>query len=60
MVSGGHGCGRTQVVKGGNNLTAGPATAARKEEVMAKVATQGFAHKPQVRLVQAPPPLLTH
>ena len=37
-----------RVVRGGNGLTDGPALPENLDTVMKKVASKGFAHKPQV------------
>ena len=37
-----------RVVRGGNGLTDGPALPENLDSVMKKVASKGFAHKPQV------------
>eukprot|EP01051_Picozoa_sp_SAG22_P028698 SAG22_NODE_10255_length_545_cov_0.706278_2_plen_69_part_01 len=43
------------MVKGGNNLTAGPATEERKAEVLASVVAKGFGHKEQATTTPGTP-----
>ena len=39
------------MVRGGNGLTDGPALPENLDTVMKKVASKGFAHKPQVCII---------
>jgi len=47
-----------RVVKGGNNLTSGPATPERKDQVISKAIANGFKHKKQTSVTVGQPLIL--